>query len=67
MDAKLFIDLLPEEDFFLDIHTAASIGCDERIRDIIERFKLFIIILLLRVKFQVMKNNILGETIPFFK
>lgn len=43
MDAKLFIDLLPEfEDFFLDIHTAASIGCDERVRDIIERFKHFL-------------------------
>ena len=48
MDAKLFIELLPEfEDFFLDIHTAASIGCDERVRDIIERFKRFISLLIL--------------------
>lgn len=39
MDAKLFSDLLPDlEDFLIDIHTAASIGCDERVREIIDKY-----------------------------
>ncbi|GBN06922.1 Ankyrin repeat and SAM domain-containing protein 3 [Araneus ventricosus] len=37
MDLKLFQELLPEEnEYLLDLHTAASIGCEERVIDIIE-------------------------------
>lgn len=37
MDSKLFLDLLLEcDEFLMGIHTAANIGCDERVRDIIE-------------------------------
>lgn len=38
MDSKFITDLLPEfDEYLLDIHTAASIGCEERVRDIIEK------------------------------
>ncbi|GFR05815.1 ankyrin repeat and SAM domain-containing protein 3 [Trichonephila clavata] len=37
MDLKLFEELLPEEnEYLLDLHTSASIGCEERVVDIIE-------------------------------
>ncbi|XP_055946829.1 ankyrin repeat and SAM domain-containing protein 3-like [Argiope bruennichi] len=37
MDLKLFQELLPEEsEYMLDLHTAASIGCEERVIDLIE-------------------------------
>lgn len=43
--AKLFLDLLPEmEDSLIDIHTAASMGYDERVRDIIEKYFILILI-----------------------
>lgn len=39
MDLKLFQELLPEEnEYSLDLHTAASIGCEERVIDIIEKY-----------------------------
>ncbi|XP_054721747.1 ankyrin repeat, SAM and basic leucine zipper domain-containing protein 1-like [Uloborus diversus] len=37
MDHQQFSDLFPDcEEYLLDLHTSASIGCDERIQDIIE-------------------------------
>ncbi|GIX98178.1 ankyrin repeat and SAM domain-containing protein 3 [Caerostris extrusa] len=37
MDHKLFPELLPKEnEYLLDLHTAASIGCEERVIEIIE-------------------------------
>ncbi|KFM80762.1 Ankyrin repeat and SAM domain-containing protein 3, partial [Stegodyphus mimosarum] len=37
MDLKVFLNLFPEsDDCIMDLHTAASVGNDERIRDIIE-------------------------------
>ncbi|KAG8201042.1 hypothetical protein JTE90_002717 [Oedothorax gibbosus] len=37
MDLKLFEELLPTNDkYLMDLHTAASIGCEERVHDIIE-------------------------------
>ncbi|GFT02028.1 ankyrin repeat and SAM domain-containing protein 3 [Nephila pilipes] len=45
MDLKLFQDLFPEEnEYLLDLHTSASIGCEERVVDIIENAENKIII-----------------------
>lgn len=36
---KLFEGLLPDQDkYLMDLHTAASIGCEERVHDIIEKY-----------------------------